>query len=59
MTPAERISRHRRGEYPAGHEAARRSLVSRFSMEETISDEALGFVHDIVLRGRGATPFGL
>jgi len=40
-------------------EAARRSLVSRFSMEETISDEALGFVHDIVLRGRGATPFGL
>ena len=40
-------------------EAARRSLVSRFSMEETIPDEALGFVHDIVLRGRDATPFGL
>jgi len=40
-------------------EAARRSLVSRFSMEETISDQALGFVYDIVLRGRGATPFGL
>lgn len=39
--------------------AARRSLVSRFSMEETISDRALGFVFDIVLRGRGATPFGL
>ena len=40
-------------------EAARRALVSRFSMEETISDEALGFVYDIVLRGRDATPFGL
>ena len=40
-------------------EAARRSLVSRFSMEETIADQALGFVYDIVLRGRGATPFGL
>jgi len=40
-------------------EAARRSLVSRFSMEETVSDHALGFVHDIVLRGRSATPFGL
>ncbi|MGJ7579861.1 protocatechuate 3,4-dioxygenase subunit beta [Variovorax sp. RHLX14] len=40
-------------------EAARRTLVSRFSMEETISDEALGFVYDIVLRGRDATPFGL
>ena len=40
-------------------EAARRSLVSRFSMEETIADHALGFVYDIVLRGREATPFGL
>ena len=40
-------------------EAARRSLVSRFSMEDTVSDQALGFVFDIVLRGRGATPFGL
>jgi protocatechuate 3,4-dioxygenase beta subunit len=40
-------------------EAARRSLVSRFSMEETVGDDALGFVFDIVLRGRGATPFGV
>jgi protocatechuate 3,4-dioxygenase beta subunit len=40
-------------------EAARRSLVSRFSMEHTISDQALGYIHDIVLRGRNATPFGL
>ena len=39
-------------------EAARRSLISRFSMDETVPDEALGFVYDIVLRGRGATPFG-
>ena len=39
-------------------EAARRSLISRFSMEETVGDEALGFVFDIVLRGRDATPFG-
>ena len=39
-------------------EAARRSLVSRFSMEETDADRALGFVFDIVLRGRDATPFG-
>ncbi len=40
-------------------EAARRSLVSRFSLDETIPDQALGFVYDIVLRGRHATPFGL
>jgi protocatechuate 3,4-dioxygenase beta subunit len=40
-------------------EAARGSLVSRFSMDDTVSDRALGFVHDIVLRGRQATPFGL
>jgi protocatechuate 3,4-dioxygenase, beta subunit len=40
-------------------EAARRSLIARFSMEETIPDEALGFVHDIVLRGRDATPVGI
>ncbi len=39
--------------------AAQRSLVSRFSMEHTISDHALGYIHDIVLRGRNATPFGL
>ena len=40
-------------------QGARRSLVSRFSMEDTVSDQALGFVFDIVLRGRDATPFGL
>ena len=46
--------------YKSVPEGARtRSLIARFSMAETISDEALGFVHDIVLRGRGATPFGL
>jgi protocatechuate 3,4-dioxygenase beta subunit len=40
-------------------EAARRALVSRFSLDETVPDQALGFVYDIVLRGRDATPFGL
>jgi protocatechuate 3,4-dioxygenase beta subunit len=40
-------------------EAARRCLISRFSMEKTVGDEALGFAFDIVLRGRGATPFDL
>jgi protocatechuate 3,4-dioxygenase, beta subunit len=39
--------------------AARRRLVSRFSLEETVSDQMLGHVFDIVLRGRGASPFGL
>jgi protocatechuate 3,4-dioxygenase beta subunit len=39
--------------------AARQRLVSRFSMEETVGGEMLGYVFDIVLRGRGATPFGL
>ena len=39
--------------------AARDRLCSRFSMEETVGDEMLGYVFDIVLRGRGATPFGL
>jgi hypothetical protein len=33
--------------------------VSRFSMDDTICGRALGFVHDIVLRGHHATPFGL
>ena len=40
-------------------EAARQRLVSRVSMDETVGDEMLGYVFDIVLRGRGATPFGL
>ncbi len=39
--------------------AARERLVSRFSMEETVDDKMLGYVFDIVLRGRGATPFGI
>jgi len=38
---------------------ARQRLVSRFSMDETVGDEMLGYVFDIVLRGRDATPFGL
>jgi protocatechuate 3,4-dioxygenase beta subunit len=37
--------------------AARDRLCARFSMEETVGDEMLGYVWDIVLRGRGATPF--
>ena len=40
-------------------EAARQRLVSRFSLEHTVGDEMLGYEFDIVLRGRGATPFGL
>ena len=37
--------------------AARDRLCARFSMDETVGDEMLGYVWDIVLRGRGATPF--
>ena len=37
---------------------ARDRLISRFSMDETVGDEMLGYVFDIVLRGRDATPFG-
>ena len=37
--------------------AARARLVSRFSLEETVGDQMLGYVFDIVLRGRDATPF--
>jgi protocatechuate 3,4-dioxygenase beta subunit len=40
-------------------EAARRRLISRFSLEHTVGEEMLGYEFDIVLRGRGATPFGL
>ena len=39
--------------------AARERLSARFSMDETVGDQMLGYVFDIVLRGRGATPFGL
>lgn len=39
--------------------AARQRLVSRFSLDETVGAEMLGYVFDIVLRGRDATPFGL
>jgi protocatechuate 3,4-dioxygenase beta subunit len=40
-------------------ERARKSLISRFSMDDTIDGEALGYVFDIVLRGHDATPTGL
>jgi protocatechuate 3,4-dioxygenase beta subunit len=40
-------------------EAARQRLISRFSLDHTVGDEMLGYEFDIVLRGRGATPFGL
>ena len=39
--------------------AARERLSARFSMDETVGDQMLGYAFDIVLRGRGATPFGL
>lgn len=38
--------------------AARDRLVSRFSLDETVGGEMLGYVFDIVLRGRAGTPFG-
>ncbi len=37
-------------------EAARHRLVSRFDIDTTQPEWALGYVFDIVLRGRGATP---
>jgi protocatechuate 3,4-dioxygenase, beta subunit len=37
--------------------AARQRLVSRFDYEATTPDRALAFRFDLVLRGRGATPF--
>jgi protocatechuate 3,4-dioxygenase, beta subunit len=40
-------------------EAARYRLISKFSLDETVSGISLGFVFDIVLRGRGATPMGI
>lgn len=39
--------------------AARQRLVSRFSLEQTVGAEMLGYEFDIVLRGRMATPLGL
>ncbi len=39
--------------------AARERLVSRFSLEHTVSDQMLGYEFDIVLRGRNATPMDL
>jgi protocatechuate 3,4-dioxygenase beta subunit len=38
---------------------ARRRLVSQFDLGLTVEGIALGFRFDIVLRGRGATPFGV
>lgn len=39
--------------------AARQRLISRFSLDETVDDKMLGYVFDIVLRGRDATPMGI
>lgn len=36
--------------------AARQRLVSRFDLDGTAADWALGYTFDIVLRGRNATP---
>ena len=38
---------------------ARGRLVSQFDLDLTVEGIALGFRFDIVLRGRGATPFGV
>ena len=40
-------------------EKARNSMISRFSIEDSIEGDALGYIFDIVLRGRNATPFGI
>ncbi|RZU00723.1 protocatechuate 3,4-dioxygenase subunit beta [Rivibacter subsaxonicus] len=39
--------------------AARLRLSAHLDMDETVGAEMLGYRFDIVLRGRGATPFGL
>jgi protocatechuate 3,4-dioxygenase beta subunit len=39
--------------------AARERLCAHLSMDQTVGEEMLGYVFDIVLRGRDATPFGL
>jgi protocatechuate 3,4-dioxygenase beta subunit len=38
-------------------ERARQRLISRFDLERTRPDWALGYAFDIVLRGRHSTPF--
>jgi protocatechuate 3,4-dioxygenase beta subunit len=38
-------------------ETARERLISRFSIDVTEPDFCLGYVFDIVLRGRAETPF--
>lgn len=45
--------------YHSVPERARTRLVSRFELESTVADIALGYRFDIVLRGRDATPLGL
>lgn len=40
-------------------EKARNSMISRFSIDETIEGVALGYIFDIVLRGKNATPMGM
>ncbi|QWW72554.1 protocatechuate 3,4-dioxygenase subunit beta [Rhizobium sp. WYJ-E13] len=35
----------------------RERMVSRFDMETTVANWALGYIFDIILKGRGATPF--
>ncbi len=43
--------------FQSAPEGARERLVAEFSLEETEPAFALGYTFDIVLRGRGATPF--
>jgi protocatechuate 3,4-dioxygenase beta subunit len=38
-------------------QAARERLISKFDLETTQPEWALGYKFDIVLRGRSATPF--
>lgn len=40
-------------------ERARNSMISRFSMDDTVEGVALGYIFDIVLGGRNATPMGM
>jgi protocatechuate 3,4-dioxygenase beta subunit len=37
-------------------EAARQRMIARFDPDTTVPEWALGYVFDIVLRGRDATP---
>ncbi|HZR03765.1 MAG TPA: protocatechuate 3,4-dioxygenase subunit beta [Burkholderiales bacterium] len=45
--------------YNSAPEGAREALISCFDLDLTVEGIALGYRFDIVLRGRGATPFGL